>query len=141
MRYVFSTRETVRYQFPTHINDLVLDRAEAATSEVFIVVLQPGEAPPLHKHDDTKQIFFILSGKGRLEIGPGRQQHYVEPGDVVRIPSSTLHRIECVGGEALRYLAIDCFINGRPKDEPTWDSHVKVVCANNGWRFGDVRTS
>jgi quercetin dioxygenase-like cupin family protein len=139
MQYVFSTTDTVRYRFPTHINDLVLDRAQAATSEVFVVVLEPGEAPPLHKHDDTEQVFYILSGKGRLEIGSERQPHSVMPGDVVRVPPSTLHRIECVGREALRYLAIDCFINGRPKDEPTWESHVKVVCDNNGWRFGDVR--
>jgi len=52
MKYVFDTSNTKRYKFPTHINDLVMDRAEATTSEVFIVVLEPGQAPPLHKHED-----------------------------------------------------------------------------------------
>ena len=51
MKYVFN--EITRYRFPTHVNDLVMDRAEAETSEAFMVVLKPGEAPPLHKHDDT----------------------------------------------------------------------------------------
>ena len=46
MRFVFSTAEVKRYRFPTHINDLVVDRADAQTSEVFVVVLEPGEAPP-----------------------------------------------------------------------------------------------
>ena len=55
MNYVFSTKQTKRYQFPTHINDLVMDRSEATSSEVFIVELGPGEAPPLHQHDDTEQ--------------------------------------------------------------------------------------
>ena len=29
-RYVFSTAETIRYRYPTHVNDLVIDRVEAA---------------------------------------------------------------------------------------------------------------
>ena len=53
MNYIFSTEHTKRYRFPTHVNDLVMDRSEATSSEVFIVVLAPGEAPPLHQHDDT----------------------------------------------------------------------------------------
>lgn len=42
MQYVFSTQNTTRYRFPTHVNDLVMDRADAETSDVFIVVLEPG---------------------------------------------------------------------------------------------------
>ena len=47
MKYVFSTTDTRRYRFPTHTNLLVMDRAEATTSESFITVMEPGEAPPL----------------------------------------------------------------------------------------------
>ena len=63
-RYVFSTADTIRYRYPTHVNDLVIDRVEAATTEVFVVVLEPGEAPPLHRHDDAAQIFYVLDGTG-----------------------------------------------------------------------------
>ncbi len=77
------------------MNDLVLDRTEAATTEVFIVVLEPGEAPPLHQHDDTEQIFYIMEGSGTLTIGDPAQQFDVKPGDVVRIPPHTLHSIKC----------------------------------------------
>jgi len=38
-KFVFSTKETTVYRFPTHTNELVLDRADADTSEVFVVVL------------------------------------------------------------------------------------------------------
>jgi mannose-6-phosphate isomerase-like protein (cupin superfamily) len=137
-KYVFSASETVRYRFPTHVNDLVMDRADAETSEVFIVVLQPGEGPPLHAHDDTEQIFYVLDGAGVLEIGETREAHPVGAGDVVRIPPRTLHRIECPGPAAMRYLSVDCFVGGRPTAEPTWDSHVRAVCARNGWDFGRV---
>ena len=138
MNYVFSTENPKRYRFPTHINDLVMDRADAATSEVFIVQTAPGEAPPLHQHDDTEQIFYVLQGRGHLTIGVEQATYAVAPGDVVRIPPATLHSIECLGGETLRYLAIDCFVGGRPSVEPTWESHVRTVCSQQGWDFEDV---
>ena len=138
MNYVFSTQNLKRYRFPTHINDLVLDRSEATASEVFIVELAPGEAPPLHQHDDTEQIFYVLTGQGRLEIGSEADSYNVTIGDVVRIPPETPHRIHCVGDETLRYLAVDCFPGGRPQAEPTWDAHVQTVCQEQGWDYGEI---
>jgi mannose-6-phosphate isomerase-like protein (cupin superfamily) len=139
MQFVFSTAKTKRYRFPTHSNDLVIDRADAETSEVFVVVLKPGEAPPLHQHDDTEQIFYLLEGKGVLRIGAAKKKFSVKPGDVIRVPPKTLHSIQCTGRRPLRYLAIDCFLNGRPATEPTWDAHVKVLCRQQGWDYQQVR--
>ena len=138
MQYVFSTTKTKRYRFPTHTNELVMCRSHAGASEVFIVVLEPGEAPPLHQHDDTEQVFFILEGRGRLEIEGEDQAFDVGPGDVVRIPVSTPHRIHCEGDQALRYLAIDCFPGGCPTDEPTWDQHARENCRKFSWDFEKV---
>ena len=137
--YVFSTQNTIRYRFPTHVNDLVLDRADAETSEVFIVVLEPGEAPPLHVHHDTEQIFYVLEGRGLLQIGESVERHAVKPGDVVRIPPHTYHRIFCEGDKPLRYFSVDCFVGGRPTDEPTWDDHVRGNCKLFGWDFDQVK--
>jgi mannose-6-phosphate isomerase-like protein (cupin superfamily) len=139
IRYVFSTADTVRYRFPTHINDLVMDRADAETSEVFIVVLEPGEAPPLHVHHDMEQIFYMLEGVGILEVGQPSQQHPVGPGDVVRIPPHTPHRIICQGPQRVRYLSVDAFLGGRSAAEPTWESHVRALCDEFGWDFNRVR--
>lgn len=141
MQYVFSTANPKRYRFPTHINDLVIDRSQAASSEVFIVVLAPGEAPPLHQHDDTEQIFYVLEGEGRLEIGKNGEAFAVKPGDVARIPPETPHRIHCVGSASLKYLAVDSFPGGRPGAEPTWDDHVKTVCREQGWDYNQVVSS
>ena len=138
-RYVFSTQNTTRYRFPTHINDLVMDRADAETSEVFIVVLEPGQAPPLHVHDDTEQIFYVMEGEGRLQIGESEERLPVKPGDIVRIPPHTYHRIFCEGDKPLRYLSVDCFVSSKPKDEPTWDAHVRAVCAAQGWDLDTVK--
>jgi mannose-6-phosphate isomerase-like protein (cupin superfamily) len=139
VQFVFSTAKTKRYKFPTHINDLVMDRSDAEASEVFVVVLKPGGAPPLHKHDDTEQIFYILNGNGVLRIGAAKKKFPVKPGDIVRIPPKTFHSIQALGGKSLRYLAIDCFLNGRPTIEPTWDAHVKVLCREQGWDYKQVQ--
>ncbi len=138
-RYVFSTAETIHYRYPTHVNDLVLDRAEAATTEVFVVVLEPGEAPPLHQHEDAEQIFYVLDGTGVLTIGEAAEQFGVKPGDVVRIPPSTLHSIKCDGPGTLRYLSVDAFVGEKDPSEPTWDAHVKALCDRFGWDFDQVK--
>ena len=138
MQFVFPTSKVKHYRFPTHVNDLVVDRADAETSEVFVVVLEPGEAPPLHQHGDTEQIFYILAGQGVLRIGAKQKKFPVRVGDVVRIPPKTLHSIRCLGKKSLRYLAVDCFVAGRPKAEPTWDAHVKVLCSQQGWDYAQV---
>lgn len=138
MQYVFPIDRARHYRFPTHVNDLVMDRSDAQTSEVFVVVLQPGEAPPRHKHDDTEQVFYVMSGTGRLWIEGEPRELPVKPSDVVRIPIGAYHRIFCEGNEPLRYLSIDCFLAGRPKSEPTWDAHVRVMCKQQGFDYDQV---
>jgi mannose-6-phosphate isomerase-like protein (cupin superfamily) len=140
-QYVFDTAKTQKYRFPTHTNLLVMDRSQAATSEVFLVVLEPGEAPPMHQHDDTEQVFYVTEGKGRLEIKEGGvvKSFEVNVGDIVRVPPTTPHRIHCEGKSPLKYVAVDCFPGGRPTHEPTWESHVHVVCKQQGWKFEDVK--
>jgi len=138
-RFVFSTKETVHYRFPTHVNDLVMDRAEAETSEVFVVLLEPGGGPPLHIHHDSEQVFYVMEGEGVLQIGETSEPYPINPGDIVRIPPHTLHRVQCRSSRPLRYLSIDCFVGGKPEAEPTWESHVRSMCAQNGWDFESVR--
>ena len=90
--------------------------------EVLVVVLELGEAPPLHQHDDAERIFYVLEGKGILTIGELAEHFNVKPGDVVRIPPSTLHSIKCDGATTLRYLSVDAFVGEKPQSEPTWDA-------------------
>ena len=140
MNYVFSTTDTIVYRFPTHVNELVLDRSESTVTEVFIVVLEPGEAPPLHIHPDTEQVFYILEGTAELSIGSETAQTFrVKPGDVVRIPPDTWHSIANDGCVPVRYLSIDAFPGARPVDEPTWEDHVRGICIEKGWDFASVK--
>lgn len=136
-QFVFSTEKLKRYKFPTHINDIIIDRAQSSYSEAFMVIIEPQKAPPFHKHDDTEQVFYVIDGTGVLTIGDNKDQYQVKPGDVVRIPVSTFHSIEADKEKTLRYLCVDCF-GDRPTAEPTWDDHVKVLCETNGWDYSKV---
>jgi mannose-6-phosphate isomerase-like protein (cupin superfamily) len=137
MPFVYETTGLKRYRFPTHVNDLVVDRSECAASEVFVVVLQPGEAPPLHRHDDTEQVYYILDGEGILTVGEEKQTLPVMASQVVVVPPATPHSIQATGGP-MRYLAVDSFLSAEAKLEATWDEHVRAVCDQQGWKFEDV---
>jgi mannose-6-phosphate isomerase-like protein (cupin superfamily) len=136
-KYVYPTTGLKRYRFPTHVNELVVDRSEASCSEVFVVVLAPGEAPPLHKHDDTEQVYYVLEGRGVLSVGQKRETHPVAAGQVVVVPPGTWHSIRAEGG-AVRYLAVDCFVSKDGRLEATWDEHVRAVCRQQGWDYSAV---
>jgi quercetin dioxygenase-like cupin family protein len=116
-----------------------MDRSEAATSEVFMVVLEAGEAPPRHVHHEMEQIFYVLDGSGTLTVGDPPTRHPVAPGDVVRIPPHAYHSIICTGSRPLRYLSVDAFVGGKPAAEPTWESHVRVLCETFGWDFDRIK--
>ena len=139
-RYVFDSREVIRYRFPTHTNDLIMDRRDAATSEAFFVILEPGEAPPLHVHDDAEQVFFVLEGDGLLTIGRDAPETF----DVKAGTSSGRRRGPTTRSAAPEpsdscTSASTASPAGRPAAEPTWDSHVRAMCQLNGWDFDAVR--
>jgi mannose-6-phosphate isomerase-like protein (cupin superfamily) len=139
-QYVFDTRQVVRYRFPTHTNDLIMDRRDGAASEAFFVILESGEAPPLHVHEDAEQVFYVLEGEGRMTVGNDEPETVdLRVGDFVRTPPGTYHSVRCLGSARFVYLSIDCFTAGPPADEPTWESHVRVLCEQNGWDFDAVR--
>jgi quercetin dioxygenase-like cupin family protein len=84
-------------------------------------------------------VFYVVRGAGTLYIGADLPQRFhIEPGDLIHIPPHTHHRIRCSGKKQLMYLCVDCFPKGCPKDEPTWESHVRAMCAMNGWDFDKV---
>jgi len=118
-----------------------MDRSNAEVSEAFIVQVAPGKFTHRHMHDDTEQIFFILSGKGRLDIerGDTKESFMLQPNDFVHVPRNCYHQTFCEGTDSLKYLAIDCFPNGHNPAEPTWDSHARAVCDMKGWSYDEAR--
>ena len=139
--YVFHARDAIRYRFPTHTNDLIMDRANAATSEAFFVILEPGEAPPFHVHPDAEQVFFVLEGEAKMTVREpdGPVTIALESGDFVRTPPGLYHAVRNSGAGRFVYLSIDCFTGAPTAAEPTWDAHVRAMCDLNGWDFDAVK--
>ncbi|TDU31887.1 mannose-6-phosphate isomerase-like protein (cupin superfamily) [Panacagrimonas perspica] len=75
--------------------------------------VEPGQTTRWHRLRDTVERYFILSGRGRADVGDLGPQN-VEPGDVVLIPAGCRQRITCVGGQTLVFLAI-CSPRFRPE--------------------------
>ena len=120
---------------------LVMDRSDAETSEVFGTILEPGEAPPPHVHDDTEQVFYVLRGGGTLYIGEdGSRCFPVREGNIVRIPPHTYHRILSGPEQQLVYLSVDCFLARTTKAGAhlgkSCPGHVSVCTA---WDLNEVR--
>ena len=137
---IFETKNIKRYKFPTHINDLIVDRTRASFCEVFMVEVEPGKSVPHHKHDDTEQIFYVIKGAGILSFGENKEEFPIKPGDVIRIPVAHYHSIRNDYETTLAYLSVDCFGAKKP-DEDSWDNHVKVMCETHGWDYEKVISS
>jgi mannose-6-phosphate isomerase-like protein (cupin superfamily) len=139
---LFNIDETQDYYFPTHGNSLIMDRSNAEVSESFMVNIAPGRNTHRHVHHDTEQVFYVMSGTGRIDIERGgkMEKYELAPKSLVFVPRHSFHQIYCTSTDTLHYLAVDCFPLGRNVQEPTWDSHVQVMCKDMGWDYSTVRT-
>jgi mannose-6-phosphate isomerase-like protein (cupin superfamily) len=127
-----------RYTFPTHVNDVLLPREQAECVEAFGVVIEPGKFTHDHVHEDTEQLYYVISGQGRaaFAFADGRREEFpLQAGDLVYVPRSTRHQVFCAGEEPLTYLCVDAFPRGKPAGEPTWEDHYRaVIAAQTGQR-------
>lgn len=139
-KIVYDTENIQGYCFPTHTNHIVMDRAYAEKIECIIVGIEPSKSTHRHIHNDTEQLYYVLSGSGytTMERNGAVEEHTFEPGNVVHIPRNCYHQTFCTSEEPLKYLCVDCFPNGHNPDEPTWEDHVRAMCRDNGWNFDDV---
>src|SRR5690349_1866828 len=64
--------------------------------------LKPGAATEPHYHPMTEEIYYILRGTGRMQIG--NQFRIVGPGDGIGIPPGAPHTIVNTGNEDLVFL-------------------------------------
>ena len=68
----------------------------------------PGKATRWHRVRGTVERYFILEGKGLVEVG-GLPPREVNPGDVVLIPPSCRQRITNTGKQDLVFLCVCTF--------------------------------
>jgi mannose-6-phosphate isomerase-like protein (cupin superfamily) len=64
--------------------------------------LAPGASTAAHYHPRTEEIYYILSGQGRMRIGDETSD--VGPGDAIAIPPGAEHEITNTGQATLVFL-------------------------------------
>ena len=64
--------------------------------------LPPGKQTTPHYHPATEEIYYILEGRGRMQIGD--EVRLVGPGDAIAIPPGMIHTIENIAEQTLRFL-------------------------------------
>lgn len=64
--------------------------------------LPPGLATTPHHHPRTEEIYYILEGRGRMQVGD--EVRTVGPGDAIAIPPGVLHQITNTGERLLKFL-------------------------------------
>lgn len=65
--------------------------------------LAPGAQTEAHRHPNTEEIYYILSGEGVMRIA-GEEPRTVGPGDGIAIPPGTPHQIRNTGTTDLVFL-------------------------------------
>lgn len=82
----------------------ILDRtnSSAVNQSLAEATLPPGGATEAHRHPQTEEIYYVLSGRGRMRAD--EEWREVGPGDGILIPPGSVHQIWNVGGEPLVFL-------------------------------------
>ena len=79
---------------------------------------EPHAVSGWHHHGDYETTLYVVSGRMRLESGPGGE-HVVEagPGDFLRVPAGAVHRESNPGDEPARAVIVRCGTG-----EPTYNT-------------------
>jgi mannose-6-phosphate isomerase-like protein (cupin superfamily) len=67
--------------------------------------VEPGVATSWHRLMETAERYYIVNGRGRVEVGKLSPKE-VKPGDIVLIPPMCRQRITNIGSEDLVFIAI-----------------------------------
>jgi quercetin dioxygenase-like cupin family protein len=91
---------------PAGVAVRVLKRVEDIEFKVLDV--EPDGSSPLHMHSHGHE-GVVLAGSGALRLTD--RSELLSPGDVFSIDPNEPHAIECRGGQQLRLVCLDCFID------------------------------
>lgn len=84
----------------------LIDRTTSAITQCSLAeeILPPGKSVTPHHHRQLEEIYYILSGRGRMTVGD--EQRDLGPGDAVYIPRYSRHTLENTGEEPMRLLLV-----------------------------------
>ena len=98
----------------SEIRELLAHRNSAIRNQSLAEArVAPGVTTALHFHCRAEEIYFVVSGRGRMRLG--EEWRDVGPGDAVAIPPGEVHQITNAGTEVLVFLC--CCAPGYEHDD------------------------
>jgi mannose-6-phosphate isomerase-like protein (cupin superfamily) len=84
----------------------LIDRTTSEITQCSLAeeVLLPGSAVAPHHHRELEEIYYILSGRGRMTVG--EETSDVAEGDAVYVPRGASHTLENTGAEPIRLIVV-----------------------------------
>jgi len=87
----------------SEIRELLAHRNSAIRNQSLAEArLPPGAATEPHHHPRAEEIYYVLEGRGQMQIGD--ESRPVGPGDAIAIPPGARHQITNIGQQTLRFL-------------------------------------
>ena len=69
--------------------DQLLSREACDRFSAYLVRMEPGQVKKASYHKEGEELYYILSGTGRAELG--EESHALRPGCFFRVPPGTIH--------------------------------------------------
>jgi mannose-6-phosphate isomerase-like protein (cupin superfamily) len=66
--------------------------------------LLPGQAVTPHHHREIEEIYYILSGRGVMQVGDEKRE--VTAGDAIYVPRGSRHTLENTGAEPVKLMLV-----------------------------------
>lgn len=76
----------------------------AAQLTLGVAEIKPGHKNPLHKHPNSEEVIYMLSGSCEHRVGD--RKVILRPGDVLRIPANVPHDARVLGDEPMKSVVV-----------------------------------
>ena len=101
-------RDTAAIVVTPHGSEIrpLIDRTTAPVNQCSLAeeTLPPGRSVTPHHHQVLEEVYYLLSGSGRMRVGD--EEREVGAGDAIYIPRGTPHTLSNTGAEPIRLLLV-----------------------------------
>jgi mannose-6-phosphate isomerase-like protein (cupin superfamily) len=89
---------------PPRVSRLLLSgkNVGARNASMGLNVTEVGSMIPDHKHEESEELMYIVSGRARLVIEDGEEVYEIGPDTAIYTPLGKMHRLENIGDEPLK---------------------------------------
>jgi mannose-6-phosphate isomerase-like protein (cupin superfamily) len=104
---------------------VLIDRVETELTEVAYNEWRAGLEGPPHRHAEKDQVFYIVSGEGKINLGD--EEYPVYPGHLIYAPAGLLHRTTVLGDKPLGYIFFNVFNSADKEGHASFADHISKV--------------